>query len=139
MLLDLQVGHNHVLCSSSKLNICFSGKLITKVGLKLSKLVSSLTLVARRTIVNRVWVVADVQWAALRTITYVSVQRNKSSAEKIEVFQRNNCCLNCLQEGHSIMSYTSEWMCIVHSTALNTGPDCSFLSNNSLKLFLGRF
>ena len=67
------------------------------------------------------------------------VYRNKSSAEKIEVVQRDNCCLNCLQEGHSIVSYTSEWMCIVRSTALNSGPDSSFLSNNSFKLFWADF
>jgi hypothetical protein len=41
------------------------------------------------------------------------VYRNKSSAEKLEVVQRDSCCLNCLQEGHLIVSYTSEWMCIV--------------------------
>ena len=110
-----------VLCSSSKLNVCFSGKLINKVGLKLSKLVSSLTLVARRTIVKRVWVAANVCIVGCTDnhhLCQCDVYRKESSAEKIEVVQRDNCSMNCLQEGHSIVSYTSEWMYIVHSTAL---------------------
>ena len=38
------------------------------------------------------------------------VYKNKSSAEKQEVVQKYNCCLNCLQEGHSVDSCSSEWV-----------------------------
>ena len=36
------------------------------------------------------------------------VFRNRSSAEKLEVVQKNNHCLNCPLEGHSVKPCTGE-------------------------------
>ena len=41
-------------------------------------------------------------------IWWCYVYRNRYSAEKLEVVQKYNHCLNCSQEGHSVVSCTSE-------------------------------
>jgi hypothetical protein len=66
------------------------------------------------------------------------VYNNKSPKEKLEVVQTNDCCLNCLQAGHSVESCTSEFVCRVddcnerHSTKLHnalvgTGPTVNLI------------
>jgi len=50
---------------------------------------------------------------SLRTFTYGGVtfiETGLLHTEKLEVVWKYNRCLNCLQEGHSVESFTGEWV-----------------------------